>query len=64
MKNQKNNHKFQTFLTTENYVVQVRDKKTKLFDIRRIERLALFSHITLIFIFNLLYWLKFQFAIL
>ena len=64
MKNQENNHKFQTVLTKENYAVEVRDIKTKLFDIHRIERLALFSHISLIFIFNLLYWLKFQYALL
>ena len=59
-----NDFKLETFVAKENSVVDILGKKERSFDVRRIDKAALYSNIIVLIIFNLIYWLKFRFLVL
>ena len=61
---QENDFKPETVLANKTASVEFLGKDETLFNLRRIENVALYCNIFIFLLFNLLYWLKFKFMVL
>ena len=61
---QENDFKLEAFLANKTASVEFLGKDETLFNIRRIDKAALYCNTFIFLLFNLFYWLKFKFMVL